>query len=145
MPDHNFFQGPFLQSQGKDLKQEEEQGNGQKREGNFFYIFRKSIPEADPQISGILDFWYNSSGIGALGSPENKTQNENCQYRTYRTEGYQSKTVVFCMLIASDGRETNTQSHDKWNGHGAGRHAAGIKGDSKKISGNKGSQVNTNR
>ena len=44
------------------------------------------------------------------------------------------------MLIASDGRKTNTQSHDKWNGHGAGRHAAGIKGDSKKISGNKGSQ-----
>ena len=62
-----------------------------------------------------------------------KPQDQNCQNGTYGTQRYKSEAVIPGMLIVTDGCDTNTQRHNKGNGHRSSGHPAGIKGHCQKI------------
>ena len=55
-------------------------------------------------------------------------EDQDRQDRADRTEGDQAEAVGRGMAVTSDGRDTDTERHNEWHRHRAGRHSAGIEG-----------------
>ena len=58
-------------------------------------------------------------------------------HRADGAQGHQAEAVAPGLLVAADGADADAQRHDEGHGHGAGGHAAGIKGHSKELLGHK--------
>ena len=62
-----------------------------------------------------------------------KAQNQNRENRADGAKGNQTEGVHLGVFVASDGGNADTEGADEGNGHGAGRYAAGVKGNGQVI------------
>ena len=129
------------QPQGNGLENTEKQHDGCQRHGNFFNICGETHPEQLPQFGGVGNFGHNGRNIGAAVRLIKHAQNKYRQNGTHGAQGYQTERVIGSMAVVSDGRNTDTQRHDKGYRHGAGGNAARIKGYRPETVGHKNSET----
>ena len=77
---------------------------------------------------------YFGSIVGCTGWMVENTEQEYHGNRSDAAEGDQTETVARTVLVTSRGGETNTDGHNKRNGHRTCRHTAGVKCDCDEIS-----------
>ena len=134
--DQDFPQRPTGQVQGENLKQSKKCHNGQQRNCNLLQVGRQLHGEHLPKLHGIRNLDALADRGSTLPGGENQPQDQHCQNRANGAQRHQAEAVVRCIAVVTDGGNTHAQCHDKRHRHGAGGHAAGIKGDGTEITGN---------
>ena len=117
-----------------ELEQHEECRDGQKRNGDLLEVVGQGMEEHAAEFQRIADACESGfRGIGGIVRLEDEPQQHDGQNGTDGAERNQTEAVVFGAGVASNGADANAQRQNKGHGHRAGRHAAGIKGNSQKI------------
>ena len=115
------------------LENTEKAGDRKQCRRDFVQVRREGVKEEFPQGDGMRNRRHDGFRVvGAVGAV-NEAQNQHGDNRPHGTKGNQAETVVGGVAVAPDGGNTDTEGHDKRNGHRPGRDAAGIERHRQKV------------
>ena len=131
--DEDAQQGQLPQMQREDLEQQEEHADGQQGDGHLAHHGGQLLQIAVAHGEGIfkaVDHRFRGRG-GVF-----RVQEAQQQHRQNGADGaqrHQTEAVGLGLFVASDGGNAHAQRHDEGHRHGAGGHAAGVKGHGQEV------------
>ncbi len=118
------------------MESEEEYGDGQEGEEDFFEVDRQGEEEVAGGLSGIGDVGRLEQGGGGTFGLKDDAEEEDGEDRADGAEGDEAEAIaggVFAVL----GSDAESEGHDEGDGDGAGCDAAGVEGEWDKVWGRK--------
>ena len=126
-----------VESAEEELEEGKEHDDGEDGHRHLRHIVGKALGKIPGRLPGGFHLGDGHRGIGRIQFRHHDAQDHHRQNGADGAQGDETEGVVAGVLIASDGRHTDTQRHDKGHRDGAGGNAAGIKGHRHKVVGHK--------
>ena len=130
--DEDLGKAAARQAQQRDLKQEEDRHDRQHGDRHFLEIERNGGEERAADGSRAAERGRAEVGNGVAALIE-KAKDQHREDRPDGAQCHKAEAVSLRAAVASDIRHAEAHGEDERHGHGAGRHAAGVKGDTEKI------------